>query len=630
MKHNMQNIFQALNNKLYDLESSRYGKFKIYLGLLIFYIILQLPNMLVLRSFSSAVFPLNYIYISNNILFFEGKLNANLATSVISPSNILLDYPPGIYLLSYILGNLKNIFLFSFIVQSVIPILSYRLFRSVSSPLVSLLISIFSSFYFIATNWWSPDFLIQPLIMIGLIILLTDTGKSEINGWHKFIYLGLITGIVIILKHNEGIFWGVLVVSYLFFRSIMFSGDSQYTKKRPLLFALFAGYFAFGFLFLSKQIHADATVYYLLPYFTFLGLITYYILKNKYVGFESVIFLRNSFSFCVAALIIPLFTFVWVGSALGYARYFSSFDMGLQYQSVWDRGISGVLELYGKFQESLTLENIFSNYQAIIIIGLFILPFIINCLVDIKLFYMLRNKGAESLKKYLEITSLSIIGIFMFYPLEAYHILATKLFIFLFVLLYVFKNYPQRFSGSLKFLIIILVIPIILYSIYQPLNISRIETSHGSPQVEKAIGMPMEKRLAEELSQQAAVINRATQGNPYYVIDSSGESLTSLMAIENNLYPQFYTEMRKGIMNQEVTQAIISSLQQVTFVLVNSNDYQKYLAKQQDDPNMAQILKFINENYVIVDQYEAPKEKSSSISQIYSFLILKKSQKTDI
>ena len=102
------------------------------------------------------------------------------------------------------------------------------------------------------------------------------------------------------------------------------------------------------------------------------------------------------------------------------------------------------------------------------------------------------------------------------------------------------------------------------------------------------------------------------------------------MAIENNLYPQFYTEMRKGIMNQEVTQAIISSLQQVTFVLVNSNDYQKYLAKQQDDPNMAQILKFINENYVIVDQYEAPKEKSSSISQIYSFLILKKSQKTDI
>ncbi|MFA4955718.1 MAG: hypothetical protein WC556_01930 [Candidatus Methanoperedens sp.] len=628
----MQNVFKDLDSKINDLEASKHGKLKIYTVLLIFFVLFHLPNVLVIKYFSSAVSPLYWIYIGKNLFLPGGMLNPDLATTVISPSVVLLDFPPGIYLLSYLLGSVKNIFLFSFIVQSILPILYYKLFRSISSPFVSLSLSIFSSFYFINTYWWSPDFLIQPLIMIGLLILLDHTDKFKINEWHKPLYLGLITGIVIILKHNEGIFWGILVVSFLMVSSIIFSGNGQYaTKNRNLLLALFVGFFAYGFVFLSKQIYLDAAIYYLLPYFTFWGINTYNIVKNKSIGFNAIAFLKNSISFSVAALIFPIIIFIWVGSAVGYARYFSSFGMGLEYIPIWDFGIAGIMGRQANFHYTLTVQNIYLNYQSIIIMILFLLPFSVNCLVNINLYHNIRSKIALYPKKYFEISLLGIMAVFMFYPLEGYHILSTKLFIFLFVLLYLFKynsifKYDlMKYSKLLKFILILMMIPVVMYSVYHPLLVSKTSTSYGYEQIEKIIALPMEEKLSEELSKQVAVVKNAINGSSYYVIDSTGQSLATLMAIEDNHYPQYYLEMRKGIMNQEVTNAIISSIQEVSYVMVNSNDYQKYLSGQQDDPFMAQILKFVNENYVIVDQYEVPKEKSPSTEQIQSFLIMKKS-----
>ena len=620
----MKNILEKLEDKLNDFEVSKHGKLKIYIGLLIFYVILHLSNVLVLRSFSGAIIPLNSLYIANNLLLSGGQLNLDLVTTVISPSNGMLIVPPVIHLLSYILGSVKNIFLFLFMVQLVVPILSYKLFRLVSSPLVSLLLSVFSSYYFISTDWWTPDYLIQPLIIFGFLILLSQTKKFEVNRCYKLVYVGLITGIVIVLKHNEGIFWGVLVVSFLLFCSIVFSNDNQYTKRRPLLFVLFAGFFVFGFLFLSKQIHVDAVVYYLFPYFTFWGMITYYTIKNKFIGFDSVTFLKNVSSFSISALIFPCIVFLWMGGAVGYVRYLTSlFGMGFQYLPIWDHGISGIIGTYAKFQSVLTLESIFFNYQSIVFFILFLLPFVVNCLVNKRLFHLICNKATNTvdLKKYFEVASMSILGIFMFYPLEGYHILSTKFFIFLFVLLYLLRYCSIKFSTIFKVVIILMVIPVIMFSIYQPIAIFGIATSYGSENVENAFGLPIEKKLAEEISMQVAVVERATQGSSYYVIDSSGGTLASLMAIENNYYPQYYLEMRKGILNQEVTDAVISSLQQTPFVLVNYNDYQKYLSGQQDDPFMAQILDFVYKNYVIVDRYEEP---SLRIPQILSFLIMEK------
>lgn len=623
----MQNILKELNCKLETFESSKYGQIKIYVGLLLFYTVLHIPNILVIGNFASSAFPLDSLYIAENLLLPGGKLNHDLVTTVVSPSNAILITLPGIYLLCSILGNVKNIFLLSFIVQSIVPVLSYKLYRSISSPLVSLLVSIFSSYYFLDTTWWSPDFLIQPLIITGLLILLSSLNRYNIIELHKLLFIGLLTGIVIILKHNEGIFWGVLVVSFLLFNSIMFSGDKRFIKNRLLLFGLFFGFFAFGFYFISKLIHEDEIVYYLFPYFAFYGSVTYYTFKNKSIGFDLTSFLNNVFSFSIAALILPLIIFLWMGSAVGYARYLSSFGMGLKYLPIWDHGIAGIMGTYFKLQNTFSLKNIFLNYNALILAILFLVPFAVNLLVNAKLFLLIRDKttGTENLKKYFEIASLGIMGVFMLFPLEGYHILSTKLFIFLVIALYVLRNISLKYSMILKSIMILMIIPVVLYAVYQPIALSRIETSYGSPKVEKAIGMPMEKKLADELSKQVAVIERATHGSPYYVIDSAGATLASLMAIENNNYPQYYLEMRKGIMNQEVTDAIISSVQKVPFVLVNYDDYQKYLQEQQDDPYMTQILDYIQKNYTIVDQYEESKEQSPSISQIHSFLIMKKS-----
>jgi len=139
----------------------------------------------------------------------------------------------------------------------------------------------------------------------------------------------------------------------------------------------------------------------------------------------------------------------------------------------------------------------------------------------------------------------------------------------------------------------------------------------------KAISMPMEKRLSEELSKQVEVIERSIKGRQYYVIDSSGGTLACLMALVNNNCPQYYHEMRNGVLKQEVTNAIIDSIGRLPFILVKQSDYNDFSQGRPQDMFMCKVIDFIRKNYDIIDRYDAPQDQSKSIKQIYSFFIMK-------
>jgi len=407
------------------------------------------------------------------------------------------------------------------------------------------------------------------------------------------------------------------------------SGDGQ-KKDRHFMFIIISGFFVCGLYYLLKQIFLDEVVYYLFPYFTFWGLITYFSLKNNSIGFNNDEFLKNTLSFIVSALIFPAIVFLYMGNTIGFAHYSGSFTMGLPYLPIWDHGIIWTLGSYAKFQQGLALDSLVVSYHSIIVVLMILLPFAVNCLVNMRLFHLIRNRAhSAELIKYIQFTSISIFSILMFFPLESFHIASTKLFIFLFILLYLLKDYSLNLKTSIKFLMIAMIIPVVAYSAHQSVTLSDMGTSYGTGNVKKVIGMPIEKDLAGEIETQLAVVRRTTQGAPYYVIDTTGATLPWLMAIENNRYPEFYLEMRKGIMNKDVTEAIKKSLQQVSFVVVDDYGYQKYLNKEIDDPYQEEIMDFVNKNYVLIDRYEEPEKKKPSFSLIQSFIVMEKIRKQE-
>jgi hypothetical protein len=236
-----------------------------------------------------------------------------------------------------------------------------------------------------------------------------------------------------------------------------------------------------------------------------------------------------------------------------------------------------------------------------------------------------KTKSSIELKRYAEIISLGIIGIFMFFPLEGYHILSTKLFLFIFILSYILKPYVDKWRLPIAIVLIILLIPHVLNSFIKLAKLPQIATSYGSETLQRVIGLPIEKRLSEELDKQIATIQRSVGGQKYYVIDSSGMTLTSLLALVNNKYPQYYLEMRKGIFNNEVIAAIKGDLTQMPYVIVNKNDFERYENNTLDDPYLTDLLAFVTDYFEPVAIYEAPKEWYQSAGhQVLSFIVLKK------
>lgn len=587
--------------------------------LLAFYFFVRLPDAIFVKSVSAVIYPLNALYIKDLLFSDWWFIRPDLANATATLSNISLEYPPGFFLVTQALGSVRNIYLFSFALQAMVPLFIYRLVSSVSSRLTAFLLAILSIHYFTRSNWYSPDFLIQPLMLLAVLVMFAEWKQGRLDT-RTILVSGLLTSLIILLKHNIGIFFAILCGTLIYFDSFERQSSSLSRRNASWAYFLLSGFPLFGMVFISKLLYLDETIYYLLP-FSIFWVLFIALLRQRSWSFNLVHFLKLSLAFGAAALLLPAIVFVWFGSVIGYSEYWHSlFGMGLDFLPIMDHGILGVIRT-----QHIGLDSLHSAYSTVATALLFVFPFLVNGIVVYFLYDRVLKSGLPTSEKlkYFGAGSIAIMAVFMFFPLEGYHILATKLFIFATILAFFLHRLSLSGPKVLLAALVLMALPVVGYSFIKHRGIINTEFSYGTPEMRRIIGMPMRAAVAKEIGEQVATIKRAVNNKPYYIVDSSGATLTGLAAIVDNKYPQYYMEMRKGILADESVDAILDSLERVPFAVVNKKDLDRFRDGKEDDVFLDRILSRLNDNYQIVDAYEPSKNTTEPLDHLVSFVVMK-------
>lgn len=580
------------------------------------YALLRLPDALAVTNFSALSFPLEALYLAR--LLFDGlEVRSAIAATLVSPSNGALIYPPGIYLCSIIAGKVSGLYWTLFLFQFAVGPLTYLLAAKTTTRVGAVLLALLATYYCTRTNWWAPDFLIQPLMLWGVLLLLSRALRR--GAIPHLLLLGQIVGLVIAFKHNVGVFFGILCGTRLFLNSFKPARDSSLRQGMIAASVLLVGFLAFIPVFGRRLIHADEWFFYLLAYF-FFWIVFIIFLKKEALVFDLLRFVRNSAIFSVSALALPGLIIVAFGSVIGYGRYWHSlFGMGLKYLPIWDHGI------LNKIGHQFDLGGVATAYNSLVIASLFVLPFAVNLFAVGKVARIVAA-GQWSVGRSLaafQVAGLAVMGIFLFFPLEGYHILSTKLFLFVFVAAWFLRRSFPLALRPLGYLLALMLLPVLALGVYRAAATALAETAMGSPAMQRVIGMPLQRQIAEELARQIDVIRRNVRGGPYYVIDSSGGTLIGLATLEDNRLPQYYVEMRSGILDDEVVAAIKADLVTRPYVIMNANDYLRRDTAE-IDPHLRELLLHIDRHYIQVDAYRGPQPRPAPIVQILDFIVMRR------
>ncbi|HAM34800.1 MAG TPA: hypothetical protein DEB40_00865 [Elusimicrobia bacterium] len=584
------------------------------------YLFFKLQNVVMVQSFPFVIFPLDAIYIADKLLFSAGHLRPEIAGTLPTLSNVGFAYPPGIYLAIHWLGldSVREVFLFLFAAQLAVPLLAYRLLQEATDRATAFLLAAFSAHYLTMVNWWSPDFLIQPLLLVVLLALAPARRfRLSLSAWAG---LGLVTGLVALLKHNEGIFLVGLCGTGLMFQCLG-PVAGQTPPRRRLLYCLLAVHFAFGTIFAAQVLFLDTALYFLLPYFCFLILFLDFLRHHPETGLFEGAFIARAAVYLAAAAVLPAAAFLWIGRTLGYANYWHClFGIGFEHQHLWEKGITGVIRLY-TWRSWSPVKILHSSVAA----TLFLLPCLTNVLSVLWLWKQRREKTPlpEVLATW-RISALGVTGIFILYPLEGYHILVSKTLLSLFVLSWWLRGSRARWLPLLRLVPALLLLAAGALTAGRALRALRQPRSRGGPEVSRAVGLPMPAVLAHELDRQVEILKRSVAGRPYYVIDSAGETLFSLTSIVDNIRPQYYIEMRRRTLGPLDTAAIIADLAKFDAVIINADDYSTQASGTLNDPYLKQIIMHVNAHYDRVDAYTAPLTKDPALEQVTSFFVFRR------
>lgn len=572
----------------------------IYLALISLYAWIKITDVLVVSGIVPLVFPLNAQYFSK-LLFSGFGLNPDMAHTVIAPANAIFIYPPGIYLIGSALGTVRNFFIFLFVIQALVPLLIFRMCKTFSSNMAAIVVALFSIYYLTNAQSWLPDTIIQPFMMIIVCLIFPHAGmKINIK---RLIIIGILTGFIIILKHNIGVFWAITCGTIIYWSS--FEQKTKANADDYLARFLLLGYFLFGLLFFSKLNHISDIIFYLLPYFLFWMLAYLWIKRNQTIYFDKRYFFKATALYAISALMIPMLMFIWIGGVIGYGRYwYALFGMGFDYIHVWEYSI-----FYHVKNGSLA--------RVMMMIG----PFLVNLVVVILLLrhsWERKTPGKIDEQRLFSIASLVIMAIFTMFPLEDYHNALPKMFIFLLVLFYFLKQFSSKAFIVAVCFIAIIVIPALRHGLSNPFGIARMDISYGSDEMRAKINIGIKKSLADELSKQLSVINRSTQGNPYYVIDQSGGTFTGLISMIDNKILQYYIRSDKEMLNKNVVNAHIAELNKIPFVVAEADGYDHNQPVSGHNQFNNILWSFIKHNFMEVDRFTATAE------HLYSFVVLKK------
>lgn len=603
-------IVKGIKNKFHESD------LVFYVLLAAAYLVISVPDILSVPQFHKLLFPLNFLYFSET-LFSGLKVNAELAHTVISPTHANLIYPPGIYILSSVLGSVRNMFYFLFVVQAVIPLLVFKILRSHAPRVFAFSIAILLTYYCTSVNTWYPDFIIQPL-MIGILFVLLKSGSGQLL---RLMILGLATGIVIVLKHNIGVFLLILCGVHLFLNSIIKFDNKSNKRDQLLVYIIFFGFAVFGFLFIAKLPNWFDKIIFLAPYFLFWVYVFNLFNKNT-VELDGKKFINDGITYAMWSLMLPLVVFVYFGSVVGYQRYwYSLFGMGLDYLAFWN---NGVLEL---IRGHIHVDGYGQLYASLISTLILFGPFLLNTGVVVNLYT--RNgfdKNIEEVLDQLKIISVGVMAVFMLFPLEDIKIAQTKLFIFVFVFIVLMAKISVKRWRYLTIISLLMLIPVATGAYGKVVNTKKsLQEIVRSSDKENTIRLPLNQKIDHEISAQISTLKNSIKGQGYFIFTSPTYNLLWLPTIVANDYAQNYVRFDDVIMNRKISDATVNELKKINYVVVAADEYNSYSKNDKKDSEFGRIMSYIIDNYFVIDRYIKPNSESPATLHMDSFMVLKRS-----
>ncbi|MGZ3687367.1 MAG: hypothetical protein ACXWPM_10735 [Bdellovibrionota bacterium] len=594
------------------LESHPYLPFLI---ILLFYGIKRVWDIVAIPEFTRLDFALVLLYTTRRLMFEAGELSRHMRETIISPTNALFIYPPGTYYLGLVCNTVAKLFQFELLAQALVPVLAYRLFRRALPAMLALLAALLSVHYSIVLLPL-PDYTMQPFLLLSVWLLISG----------QLVAAGFFAGLVMILKHNIGLFLIITSLTYLFFRNIQ--PAARKPGDRSSLLVGLGGFFLFAAIFARRAIYLDEIAYFLLPYLCFWILVAAWAWRTPKLALDIRTYLRSGALFVALALILPLAVFLRFGAEVGYSNYlFSLFGMGFKFLKTWDLGIVHIIDSYVGFRES-PLHHGFANlYYRIAVLVIFLSPFIANWAACRALWVSIRGKAKpafESIRDTTSIASFSILGIFTLFPLEDYRIILSKVTLFAFAFFYVTRrtwNDSQRARSVLTALFgftFLMTLP----SIAKGVGNFRKPMSRGTPEMTELVGLPIDRDVAGELGRQVEVVKRSVGENSFYVVNFDSDEMVSLMSFFQHNLPQYYFQMRESMLDDASADAIISELQRRDYILVHTADYEKSRSGLLG-PLDARIMAAVLQGYERADEYRNV-TAGIPVSGIYDFLVFRK------
>lgn len=581
-----------------------------YAILLAVYAAIRLPDVWVIDHFTTLIFPLNFFYFAK-LLFSGIGVNPAIADTVIAPANASLIYPPGIYALSSLLGSVRNAFYFLFAIQALVPLLVFRLLYSVAPRLFAFSAAILVAFYCTSARSWYPDYIIQPLMAGILVFMLRDSPLRPL----QLVVCGLAGGLIVVFKHNIGIFFAVLCGTLIFFRSCSFSA-ARAESRLPAYFLL-SGFFAFGVVFLARLPHWDETVFYLVPYFAFWGRIAYLFHKGG-LHLDSTEFARLGFLYGVSTLVLPVFVFVQFGEVIGFKRYWHSlFGMGFEHIALWDKGIWQIARAYSNF------SGFWASYNSAVLLAALVGPFFINLAAVGTLF----GAGAEDDQRRLQriaAVSVGVMAVFMLFPLEDHKIAVAKSFVFIYVLAALLRNATSRSWSVLGVAALVMLLPVAATTWRGLKTMTGVPAVAGTSPLQKVIGLPVHTDIARELEAQVTVLRRATRGEAYFVLTSPTYNLLTLPILVDNGRPQYYVRFDSEAISRDVIRETVAALGKVSYVVVAGGDYRDFLAGNSVDAAFRELMSYVAREFVVADEFAGPAKDSLATRHIDGFVVFEK------
>lgn len=611
--------------KLLELIEERFER-KLLLPLsliVVFYVVKRLPEALSVGAYYRMIYPVFWIYASKSILFPDGSLNRSLDGTVISPANGVFIVPPGTYALAFLFDRLSSLFLFCFVLQAFVPVLVFWLLRPVVSAITATL------FALVAVQYWTviqpqPDYIIQP-VMLMAVLLLHAPGVRARLGLTRVALAGGLAGLIMVLKHNVGVFFLLLCVTSLLLEAIE-------TRQRGRLDAWLLGgvvsaYLAFGAVFASRVAHPEDLIFYLLPYLVFWGIVGVHLLTTGTTSIDWRRLARSWAVFIACFLPLPVYVFWTFGRLIGYRRYwYALFEMGFTTLGVWDVGLRTIVGDY------LRLAWVEAGSLAVVDLSLvvvfFLAPFAIAGWACYRVWRVLSDSvaPADVLKEWAPIASMAVMTPFMFFPLENQGIVRTKIAVSVFAALWLGRYALARVITlrTMVAAVLLLVLAAGGVGVREGLRSSRADTAFVSGGWRAVIDVPLARAVAVELDKQAAVIERSISDARFFLVNFGGGDMTPLLVLSKGATPQYYVDTREEFLDRETTAAIIAALQRHSHLVVRSADLRHYLEGRPPGAHSRAILDYVHKNFDIVDRYERPSERSATFSGIADFYVMKR------